>query len=472
MTFVRHAVTAPFFPFETTTPCMCINVLPLHSTHKVCHNNTSMWKACAVQIVRCTKQLQTSARPSFGFVSRAVQAPRSLLSSIAARPAINPLVVSVARSASTSAATAASASGTLAAEIAGSQRTIGMWLLGCSAMIYGAVVIGGITRLTESGLSMVKWHPIHGMKPPMTQAEWEEEFECYKKYPEYKYSSGMTLEDFKKIFFWEYLHRMWGRTIGVVFIIPAAYFWARGKIRPQFKPVILTIGALLGWQGVLGWIMVKSGLEYDPEGKHVPRVSQYKLTAHLFSAFLLYVVTFWTAMSHFWERPALEAAGPIGRRVKFLTHLCAGLVFITAMSGGFVAGMDAGLIYNEFPKMGEGWIPSDVWLEDLGLKNIFENPTTAQFDHRYLGITTGTLVAATYALSRFAPLPPRARTAALSMLAMVGVQITLGISTLVYLVPTELAAAHQAGSLALLSCVMWFMHEQRHLRSLLKRPPL
>eukprot|EP00043_Microstomoeca_roanoka_P007315 m.70454 g.70454 ORF g.70454 m.70454 type:complete len:443 (+) comp13777_c1_seq2:246-1574(+) len=361
-------------------------------------------------------------------------------------------------------ANSSAGSAQMAAAIDASQRSVGLWMLGTTGLIFGAVVLGGVTRLTESGLSMVKWHPVKGIRPPVTEEEWMEEFECYKAYPEYKYSNGMTLEDFKRIFYMEYAHRMWGRLIGVVFILPAAYFWARGRIAPQYKKAVLAIGGLLGFQGVLGWLMVKSGLDHDPEGKHVPRVSQYRLAAHLGSAFVLYVATLWTGLSHILPERSFKETPKGLYSLKRWAHGVAGLIFITAMSGAFVAGLDAGLVYNEFPLMGGRWIPTDLLALSPAWANIFDNPTTAQFDHRILGVSTGVAVLALWLKGRKLPLHSRAQVALTAMLGMVAVQITLGISTLLYFVPTPLAATHQAGSLTLLTFAVWFMHELRRLR--------
>eukprot|EP00051_Salpingoeca_urceolata_P016797 m.225343 g.225343 ORF g.225343 m.225343 type:complete len:346 (-) comp18783_c1_seq17:585-1622(-) len=165
------------------------------------------------------------------------------------------------RSTATATSGAATAAAGAAASTAVPSRAVGWWLVGCAAMSFGAVVLGGVTRLTESGLSMVQWHPVKGVKPPSTHEEWLEEFELYKQFPEYKYSGGMTLAEFKRIWYMEYAHRMWGRSIGVAFLLPGAYFAARGRIQPRFRVPVLVLGCLLGFQGVLGWYMVKSGLE-------------------------------------------------------------------------------------------------------------------------------------------------------------------------------------------------------------------
>eukprot|EP00045_Choanoeca_perplexa_P003912 m.34342 g.34342 ORF g.34342 m.34342 type:complete len:401 (+) comp12291_c0_seq1:114-1316(+) len=387
-------------------------------------------------------------------LTRAVLQPRSVLS----LPKVPSNGFAALRNKATIAATTQTSN-----SIIQSQAAIGYWLLGCSGLIIGAVVLGGVTRLTESGLSMTKWHPIKGIKPPTSAAEWEEEFAHYKQFPEYKYSNGMTLETFQQIWYMEYAHRMWGRLIGVAFVLPAAYFVLRKRVQSQFKPMLLGIGSLIGFQGALGWLMVKSGMDHDPEGKHVPRVSQYRLAAHLGSAFVLFVLTFHTALRHLLPEQTLKGDLAQLKTLRKFAHGTAGFIFITAMSGAFVAGLDAGLVYNEFPQMGDRWIPEDLMVLEPAWKNVFENPTMAQFDHRVLGTTTGLLVGGLWAYSRKFQLHSRAKLAVNAMLGMVGVQIALGISTLLYFVPTPLAATHQAGSITLLSFATWFMYELRKL---------
>ena len=182
-----------------------------------------------------------------------------------------------------------------------SQKIVGSWMMGCAGMCFGAVILGGVTRLTESGLSMVDWKLLKDMKPPRNQAEWEEEFQRYKEYPEYKYMSqteDMTLTHFKFIYYMEWGHRMWGRTTGMVFLLPALYFLKKGWISKALKPRLAVFTGLLGFQGFLGWYMVKSGLEEKADPNDVPRVSQYRLAAHLGSAFLLYTLFLWQGLNH------------------------------------------------------------------------------------------------------------------------------------------------------------------------------
>uniref|UniRef100_A0A8D0F293 Cytochrome c oxidase assembly protein COX15 homolog n=1 Tax=Strix occidentalis caurina TaxID=311401 RepID=A0A8D0F293_STROC len=333
---------------------------------------------------------------------------------------------------------------------------VGRWLLACSGAVAGAVVLGGVTRLTESGLSMVDWHLVKEMKPPRTQQEWEAEFQKYQQFPEFKIlNHDMTLAEFKFIWYMEYSHRMWGRVVGLAYILPAAYFWQKGWLSRPMKGCVLALCGLVCFQGLLGWYMVKSGLEEKPDSYDIPRVSQYRLAAHLGSALVLYSASLWTGLSLLLPRHKSCATWTA-------TFAYSGsLIFCSGIAGAFVAGLDAGLVYNSFPKMGERWIPDDLLAFSPMLRNIFENPTTVQFDHRILGIASITAVTALYLFSRKIPLPRRTRMAVTSLLAVACMQVGLGISTLLLYVPTPLAATHQSGSLALLSVALWLMSELR-----------
>lgn len=360
----------------------------------------------------------------------------------------------------TTTTTAASVS---AAETKVGSRAVGWWLAGCAGMTVGAVVLGGVTRLTESGLSMVDWHLIKGMKPPTTHEEWMKEFEKYQQFPEFKIANhDMTLNEFKFIWHMEWGHRMWGRTIGLVYFLPFTYFLARGYLNKAMKIRCAVLGSLLCFQGGLGWYMVKSGLDNKILVNHeVPRVSQYRLAAHLGSAFLFYSGLFWTALTQLLpQKPVVTSQAVTSlRRVAMSTK---SLVFVTALSGAFVAGLDAGLTYNSYPKMADKWIPDDVMAIEPKHLNFFENPTTVQFDHRLLG--HGTLALVTYAwwkARRTPGLHSRAVMAANCMMGMALVQVALGITTLLTYVPTPTAAMHQSGSLTLLSFALWFSHELR-----------
>ncbi|RNA18525.1 cytochrome c oxidase assembly COX15 -like protein [Brachionus plicatilis] len=342
-------------------------------------------------------------------------------------------------------------------------RKIGLWLAGCSGMVAGAVVLGGVTRLTESGLSMVDWKLIKDMVPPKNEQEWQEEFDKYKEFPEWKYMNKdkqMTLEQFKFIFYMEWGHRMWGRLTGLVFLLPAAYFWKKGYFNSGMKKRIGVFSVLLGFQGFLGWYMVKSGLNEPEKQTDVPRVSQYRLAAHLGSAFLLYVGFLWNSLNHLLPNQKVEPMNAkLLRGISMRSHGLLTLIFTTALAGAFVAGLDAGLVYNSFPKFADRWIPTDLWTIEPKWKNFFENPTMVQFQHRMLA--TGTLAAiCLYAFSmRRVNISPRARLALNTLVGMSFVQVGLGIATLLYYVPTHLGALHQSGSLALLSFGIWLATE-------------
>ncbi|KAI0052557.1 electron transfer protein 1 [Auriscalpium vulgare] len=370
------------------------------------------------------------------------------------------------------------------------------WLLMSSTLVFAVIVVGGVTRLTESGLSITEWKPVSGVIPPLTHAEWEEEFTKYRATPEFKLlNHNISLSEFKSIFYMEWGHRVLGRVIGVAFVLPLAYFALRRRLSPSLPLQLSAFAVLLGLQGVLGWYMVKSGLsESFMEQPHaVPRVSQYRLAAHLSAALVLYAGMFASGISvlmdwryaHAGKWSGLVEGGkweqvlsnPIVRKFRTRSVLLTGLVLLTAVSGAFVAGLDAGLVYNEFPLMG-GRIapPTDELISthyatgpgNAGLwRNIFENPTTVQFDHRVLAITTYLSATALWATTRSAAvraaLPPLTTRLATAMFGMANLQVLLGISTLLYLVPVPLAAAHQAGSVALLTTVI-------HLLLSLRRP--
>ncbi|CEJ91161.1 Putative Cytochrome c oxidase assembly protein COX15 [[Torrubiella] hemipterigena] len=365
-------------------------------------------------------------------------------------------------------------------------KAVAYWLLGSAASVFGIVVWGGLTRLTESGLSITEWKPVTGSLPPRSQEDWESEFEKYRASPEFKIlNPNMDLEEFKKIYFMEWSHRVWGRFIGVSFVLPTIYFIARRRVTPKMALNLVGISALIGFQGFIGWWMVKSGLKDDlfAPGSH-PRVSQYRLTAHLGTAFVCYSWMLLSAISILRaRRMALDPKAALSivaalrnpainafRRSAFAV---AALVFVTAMSGALVAGLDAGLIYNEFPNMGKGLFPpaSELWdkfysrkedKSDLYWRNAFENPSHVQMDHRILAVSTFCAILALFAYSRTgkvaAALPKNAKKGAMGLVHLVSLQVALGISTLIYMVPIPLAAAHQAGSLAVLTGALVLAH--------------
>ncbi|CAM6104709.1 unnamed protein product [Calypogeia fissa] len=344
------------------------------------------------------------------------------------------------------------------------QRKVSLWLFGCSGWVFSMVVLGGVTRLTRSGLSMTQWKFAGGL-PPMSREEWDVEFAKYQKSPEYKrVNKGMDLEQFKSIYWMEYAHRMWGRGLGLAFAGPFAYFIAKGYIT---RPLALRLSALMamgGAQGLVGWWMVKSGLE-EPESEYAqPRVSPYRLAAHLSSAFVIYSGLFWTALSVAMPEPPpavnmamLEAT----RKVRKLALPVAALVSVTAVSGAFVAGNDAGHAYNSFPKMGDTWIPEGILEMKPLIKNFFENTATVQFDHRILAVTTLSSIGGMWLATRKLPLHPAVKSLLDSTLSMAGLQVTLGISALLLYVPVSLGSAHQAGALTLFTIVLTLLHTLR-----------
>jgi len=312
---------------------------------------------------------------------------------------------------------------------------------------------------------MVDWHLIKGMKPPRTQEEWEAYFEKYKQFPEWKYlneARGMTLEQFKAIFYFEYGHRMLGRGIGVAFLLPLAFFAAKKWIPAQMRLSLLACTGLLGFQGGLGWYMVKSGLQDKPEATDIPRVSQYRLASHLGTAFVLYTALLWNGLKLL-TQPFHIPKLPATTRLRAVAKGNVGLVFLTALSGAFVAGLDAGLVWNSYPKMGDNWIPEDVMRFEPAWVNLFENTSTVQFDHRLLGHATFAAISALWLMSRKAPLPPRVKITCNALLGMAIIQVVLGVTTILTYVPVPVAASHQAGSLTLLSIATFLVHELKRI---------
>ncbi|KAF5277667.1 hypothetical protein FQA39_LY18448 [Lamprigera yunnana] len=348
------------------------------------------------------------------------------------------------------------------------RKAVGYWLCTCSGMVFVAVILGGVTRLTESGLSIVTWKLL-GEKMPTTKEDWEAEFHKYQQFPEFQIQrKDMTLNEFKWIWYMEYGHRMWGRAIGAVFVIPATFFWIKKAFRRATKVRVTAFGTLILAQGLMGWYMVKSGLENKYEGENeVVRVSQYRLASHLSLAFILYSLLLWSSLDHLLPAQPLKDVNKdvikSARKFRMFAHSCKGVVFLTAVSGAFLAGLDGGLVYNSFPKMADKWIPSDILAHKPILCNFTENPTTVQFNHRVLGVTTLTLISTLWIFSRRRVLPPRAYLATNIIAIMTYLQVALGITTLLMYVPLPVAASHQSGSLLLLSFAVWLTHELKYL---------
>jgi cytochrome c oxidase assembly protein subunit 15 len=322
-------------------------------------------------------------------------------------------------------------------------------------MLFTIVVVGGITRLTHSGLSIVEWQPLVGALPPLSKEAWHETFQKYQQTPEYqRVNRGMSLEKFKGIFWWEYAHRLLGRAIGLVYLLPFLYFLLRDKLDRARIRQLGAIFLLGGLQGALGWYMVKSGLVDNP------RVSQYRLTAHLALAFAIYAAMLWVALGLLTLRGTPTAPHDDRRRGlwRFSLVLTA-LIFVMSLSGGLVAGIRAGLVYNTFPLMNGSWIPPQILVHEPWYSNFFDNAATVQFDHRLIAWLLAALVPWFWWRSRHVTLTPWARLSCDALPTVLILQLTLGIATLLLAVPVALAAAHQAGALLLLTSALMVNHQ-------------
>lgn len=376
------------------------------------------------------------------------------------------------------------------------ERALGWWLAGGCAWVYSMVVLGGVTRLTRSGLSMTDWKFVE--KPPLTAEDWDAEFAKYKESPEYKKTNTwMTVDDFKFIYWMEWGHRQWGRALGGYFVLPLAYFAAKGWVTRSLATRLATFFGLGAAQGAIGWWMVKSGLVEDADNpSNAPRVSPYRLATHLTGAFTIYVAMLWTTLDVMYPTPpvvrraaelASRGVASLGlnrntpgaatasqqvlgaaRRARAAVHPLAALVGVTALSGAYVAGMDAGRAYNTFPLMDGKWTPDEYWSmwESRGWRNFFENTAAVQFDHRVLALTTLAAVTFVWGAHRFNGHLPAAATALLDASALVTfAQVGLGISALLNHVPVSLGSLHQANALNLFTVVVGLMHVLRRPRA-------
>ncbi len=317
------------------------------------------------------------------------------------------------------------------------QRPIGRWLFVCATMILIMAVIGAVTRLTESGLSIVEWKPIHGVIPPLSQAEWQEEFDRYRQYPEYqKINRGMSLAEFKQIFWWEYIHRIWGRLIGVVFAVPFLWFLVRGQVRGGLAWRLSGLFLLGGLQGAIGWWMVKSGLVDRPD------VSHYRLAVHLMMAALLFSLCLWQGLTLY--APAVPQGTRTTQRLALALLVAAA---VTMTWGAFVAGLNAGMVYNTFPLMGGGIVPPDLLHLTPWWQNFLEHHGSVQWLHRVLALLTCMITVAYWLYARRIT---ALRTCAALLLWVMLAQIGLGIATLLLMVPISLAALHQANGFIML----------------------
>lgn len=315
------------------------------------------------------------------------------------------------------------------------------WLVVCGILVFCMIIVGGATRLTHSGLSIVEWEPIVGTIPPLNDTDWNQVFDEYKGSPEYQLINfGMSLDEFKVIFWWEYFHRLLGRLIGFVFFVPFLFFLITRRLNAGLTGRLLGIFALGGLQGGMGWYMVASGLVDEPN------VSQYRLTAHLGIAFLIFGAITWTAMSVLYPSKT-NLSVPVKSMYKTSVAVSATL-FLMVLSGGFVAGLQAGLIYNTFPLMGNSFIPPNLFALTPFWTNFFDNMTTVQFDHRIIAYILAIMIPIFWFKLRRRDVSNRTKTLSNLLLGLLALQIVLGITTLIYHVPTVLGVAHQAiGSL-------------------------
>jgi len=336
------------------------------------------------------------------------------------------------------------------------QKPIAIWLLICCAMVFAMIVVGGVTRLTDSGLSIVEWQPIVGTMPPVTQEDWDVLLEKYRATPQYqKINKGMSVDEFKNIFWWEYFHRLLGRLIGIVFFVPFVYFLVKKRIDRSLGIKLTGIFVLGGLQGLMGWYMVMSGLVNDPH------VSQYRLTAHLGLAFVIFAAMFWVALGLLAPQSEHSKPDEKTQHLRRFSYGLTSLIFIMILSGGFVAGIRAGLAYNTFPLMNGYLIPPDLFILEPWYRNFFDNITTVQFDHRLIAWLLAFLVPLFWFKTRKVELSGTTRLACNLFLLMLAIQISLGIATLLQVVPIHLAASHQGGAVLLFAAALWVSHRFR-----------
>jgi cytochrome c oxidase assembly protein subunit 15 len=324
------------------------------------------------------------------------------------------------------------------------------WLVFVAAMVFAMVIVGGATRLTDSGLSITEWKPLLGAIPPLSDAQWLQAFEKYRQIPEYQLiNKGMSLEEFKFIYWWEWGHRFLGRAIGMVFFVPFVFFWLAGRLHKPQIPRLLVLFVLGGLQGALGWYMVKSGLVDRTD------VSQYRLSAHLTLATVIFAAIVWTALGigRVKRRPASTVN--LGWPTLALTVL---IIAQTAL-GGFVAGMDAGLSHNTWPLMNGRFVPDGLMAMEPTWRNFFENVLTVQFQHRIMAYVIAILALLHAARAMNEKNSPAVRMSGVAILFAVLAQVGFGIWTLLAHVPITLGLIHQGGALVVLAACIWHLHE-------------
>jgi heme a synthase len=343
------------------------------------------------------------------------------------------------------------------------RRLVAFWLFGVAAMVLVMIVLGGVTRLTGSGLSIMEWAPFAGTFPPMSDAEWQRLFQLYQQIPQYALvNEGFGLAGFKQIFWLEWTHRLWGRLIGLAFLGPLIWFWATGRIEPRLRSWLALLFLLGGLQGLVGWIMVASGFAPDSTA-----VSPYRLVIHLVLALVLYSALMWSGMTVLRQPPARCA---MAGRLRVLSLACLACVTLTIVAGGLVAGTHAGLDYNSFPLMDGRVVPEGYARLQPFLRNLTENIAAVQFDHRLLATLTALIAAAILVIGLIAQPPSAVRLPMFALGTAVALQYGLGVATLIEVVPTGLAAAHQAGAVLVLTAALVLLHGLRPAPAVRQRP--
>lgn len=333
-------------------------------------------------------------------------------------------------------------------------RAVAVWLWSVAGLVLAMVIVGGATRLTDSGLSITQWKPLLGAIPPLNEADWLSAFEQYKQIPQYKIvNHGMSLDEFKAIYWWEWGHRFLGRIIGLAFAVPFLIFWLTGRLRSGTGAKYLGLLVLGGLQGLVGWYMVKSGLSDRVQ------VSPYWLAFHLGMAFTIFSLLVWLALEEREPRVVTGEAAP--STVRTVAALLVAAIGLQVLLGAFVAGLRAGLIYNTWPDMNGQWFPSDYWLQGETWRTFFESHAAAQFNHRVMAYVTGALAAVSAMLVLRPPLDERIRRSGFVLGAAVLAQIVLGIWTLIAHVPLHLGLVHQGGALIVLGIAVWHLHATR-----------
>ena len=340
----------------------------------------------------------------------------------------------------------------------GARRAIRAWLAVLFVLVLAMIVVGGATRLTGSGLSITEWKPVTGAIPPMNAADWQSEFDLYRQIPQYQeLNRGMSLSEFQYIYWWEWGHRLLGRVVGLVWALGFVFFWATSRIPTGWTPRLLSLGALGGLQGGIGWWMVSSGLN---EG--MLRVASYRLATHLGIAFLILGLITWYVLQLSRSEAELMRARRAGEAKLFrmstgLMHL----TFVQILLGALVAGIDAGRTYTGWPTMGGEWIPAAIWDGTLGWRNFFENPALVQFIHRMTGYLLAIFAVVVWLRARRSP-HPVTRGAFSVMIVAMAAQIGLGILNVIHASPLHLALTHQFGAVVLFAMILRARHHARY----------